>query len=201
MSTGTLQKPRLLLILGDLMILSGIIIGMSMFAGHADIVLLTSWIIIISYAVITKRYFTVIHLILSTIIAVTWVYIARGNYGYNHTYFTIAGMNILPLLAWSLGLIGVSEIFNHFRTKRQLVNFILFIPVFWILLVVIETYAFHVIEIRDTMSGSSLGLPFCNCIHAPVWMRIVYFALGPAYYGLTLIADSIFLKYSNQTTT
>ncbi len=201
MFTEILQKPRFFLVLGDLVILFGIIIGMSVFADQADIVLLASWIFIVSYAVITKRYLTIVHLILSTVIAVTWVYIAKGNYGYNHTYFTIAGMNILPLLAWSLGLIGVSEIFNHFRTKRQFLNFILFIPVFWILLVSIETYAFHVIEIRDTMSGNSFGLPFCNCIHAPWWMRIAYFAMGPAYYGLTIIADSFVIKYSNQTTT
>jgi hypothetical protein len=198
MFSGTLQKSRLFMLLGDLLILSGIIIGMSIFAGHADVVLLLSWIIILTYAIVTKRYFTIIHLILSTIIAIIWVYIARGNYGYNHTYFTIAGMNTLPLMAWSLGLIGVSEIFNHFRTNRQLINFILFIPVFWILLVLIETYAFHVIEIRDTMSGNSIGLPFCNCIHAPWWMRIVYFSLGPAYYGLTILADSQAVKLLNQ---
>lgn len=199
MFTSTFKKTRLFLLIGDLVILSGIITGMSVFAGHADIVLLASWVIIVSYAIITKRYLSVIHLLLSTIIAVTWVYTARANYGYNHIYVTVAGMNILPLLAWSLGLIGVSEIFNHFRTKRQLINFILFIPVFWILLVLIETYAFHVIEIRDTMSGNSFGLPFCNCIHAPWWMRIVYFALGPVYYGLTQLTDSFVIKYVNQT--
>lgn len=199
MATDTLQKPRLFLLIGDLVILFGIIVGMSLFAGYADIVLLASWIIIVTYTLITKRYLSVLHLLLSTLIAVTWVYIARANYGYNHLYITVAGMNILPLLAWSLGLIGVSEIFNHFRTKRQLVNFILFVPVFWILLVLIETYAFHVIEIRDTMSGNSFGLPFCNCIHAPWWMRMVYFTLGPVYYGLTQLTDSFVGKYANQT--
>jgi hypothetical protein len=45
------------------------------------------------------------------------------------------------------------------------------------------------IEIRDTMSGNSLGLPFCNCIHAPWWMRIVYFTMGPVFYFLTLVVD------------
>lgn len=180
----------------DMIILSGIIIFMSIFSGQADIVLLFSWVIIFVYTLITRRYISLLHLLLSTIIAIAWVYIAQGNYGYNHKYMIIAGMNTLPVLAWSLGLIGVSEIFNHFRTRRKILNFILFIPVFWILLILIETYAFHVIVIRDTMSGNSFGLPFCNCIHAPWWMRIVYFTLGPAYYGLTILTDSFVSKYA-----
>ncbi|MFA5971807.1 MAG: hypothetical protein WC780_05610 [Lentimicrobiaceae bacterium] len=194
----TFQKSRTILVIGDFVILSGIIAGLSLFAGHADLVLLASWIIIVSYTLIIKRYLSAIHLVISTFIAIAWVYFAQANYGYNHEYITIAGMNILPLLAWALGLIGVSEIFNHFITKRKLLNFILFIPVFWILLILIETYAFHVIEIRDTMSGNSIGLPFCNCIHAPWWMRIVYFTLGPVYFGLTQLADSLVLSYQER---
>lgn len=195
MNTEILMKSRPTLIIIDVLILAGIIITMSLFTGHADIVLLFSYVITVLYSIITKRYLSLMHLMLSTIIAVGWVYFAKGNYGYNHTYFSIAGMNILPILAWALGLIGVSEIFNHFKSKRKLLNFILFIPVFWILLILIETYAFHVIEIRDTMSGSSIGLPFCNCIHAPLWMRIVYFSMGPVYYALTILADSVAIKY------
>jgi hypothetical protein len=198
MFTMTFQKSRTILVIGDFVILSGIIAGLSLFAGHADLVLLASWIIIVSYTLIIKRYLSAIHLVISTFIAIAWVYFAQANYGYNHEYITIAGMNILPLLAWALGLIGVSEIFNHFITKRKLLNFILFIPVFWILLILIETYAFHVIEIRDTMSGNSIGLPFCNCIHAPWWMRIVYFTLGPVYFGLTQLADSLVLSYQER---
>lgn len=178
----------------DLLILAAILASISLFAGHADIVLLLSWLIVALYTWFTHRKFSFVHLILSTLIAICWVYIARENYGYNHKYITIFHVNILPLLAWSLGLLGVSEIFNHFRSKRRIVNLILFIPVFWFLLLLIETYAFHVIEIRDTMSGNSIGLPFCNCLHAPWWMRIVYFSMGPAYYALTLLADYLLLK-------
>jgi len=198
MFTKAFQKSRTILVIGDFVILSGIIAGLSLFAGHADLVLLASWIIIVSYTLIIKRYMSAIHLVISTFIAIAWVYFAQANYGYNHQYITVAGMNILPLLAWALGLIGVSEIFNHFITKRKLLNFILFIPVFWIMLILIETYAFHVIEIRDTMSGNSIGLPFCNCIHAPWWMRIVYFTLGPVYFGLTQLADSLVLRYQER---
>ncbi len=201
MNTRTLTKSGLFMIASDLIILAGILIGISLFAGHADVILLSSWIIIFIYTTITNRYLSLSHLLLSTLIAFCWVFLAQDNYGYNHAYIVVSGMNILPILAWSLGLIGVSEIFNHFRTKRRLVNFMLFIPLFWILLVLIETYAFHVIEIRDTMSGNTIGLPFCNCIHAPWWMRIVYFTLGPAYYGLTILTDVLIEKNFNSSPT
>jgi accessory gene regulator protein AgrB len=197
MTTDTFLKPGLNIIIIDVLILTGIITAISVFAGHADIVLLLSWIIVAAYTAMAHRYISLSHLLMSTLLAVAWVYLARENYGYNHSYITIAGVNLLPLLAWSLGLVGVSEIFNHFKTKRRINNFILFIPIFWILLILIETYAFHVIEIRDTLSGNTIGLPFCNCIHAPWWMRFVYFSLGPIYYALTMLSDSLILKYSN----
>lgn len=176
-------------LLGDILILLLIIAGISVFQKNADQVLSGFWFAIVLYGLFFKRYTSLIHLVLSTLIAFGWVYIARNNYGYNYTYYTIAGMNLLSILSWALGMIGVSEIFNHIHFKNYFLRFIIFVPVFWVLLILIETYAFHIIEIRDTMSGNSMGLPFCNCIHAPWWMRIVYFTLGPSYYGLTLMID------------
>lgn len=177
------------LLLGDILILLLIIAGISVFQKHADLVLLGFWFAIVLYGLFSRRFKSLIHLVISTGIAFGWVYIARNKYGYNYTYLTIAGMNLLPILSWALGMIGVSEIFNHIHFKNYILKFIIFVPVFWILLILIETYSFHTIEIRNTMTGNSLGLPFCNCIHAPWWMRIVYFTMGPAYYILTLLID------------
>ena len=177
------------LLLGDLLILLLIIAGISVFQKHADLVLLGFWFAILIYSIISGRYKSLIHLVISTGIAVGWVYVARNNYGYNYSYSVIAGMNLLAILSWALGMLGVSEILNHIRFKNYIFRFILFVPVFWIVLILIETYAFHIIEIRNTMTGNSPGLPFCNCMHAPWWMRTVYFIMGPAYYGLTLFVD------------
>ncbi len=199
MNTETLLKSRPYILIIDLLIFFGIIASISLFADHADIVLLLAWVIITLYLLLTKRFLSFSHLILATTIALLWVFIAQDNYGYNHEYFSVAGMNVLPLAGWSLSWLGVSEVFNHFKTKRKLLNFILFIPVFWLLMVLVETYAFHVIEIRDTMSGNAIGLPFCNCIHTPWWMRIAYFTMGPLYYGLTIITDSFAIKYIKPT--
>ena len=179
----------------DFLILAVIIIGMSIFSAYADWALLVSYIFVVLYKVLTRRWKGLMHLGISTVIALIWVFFAQKNYAYNYEYLSVFGMNILPILAWSLGLLGVSELFNYFRVQNDVMNFILFVPVFWLLLILIETYAFHVIEIRDTGSGNAIGLPFCNCIHAPWWMRIVYFTMGPAYYAFTIISDRITADY------
>lgn len=194
MEIGNLTHRKYFFLVSDITILFLIIFGISLFQKYADLVLFSFWFVIFFYSLFLKRYKVIIHLTISTIIALTWVYIARNNYGYNHVYLSFAGMNLLPIMAWSLGLIGVSEIFNHFSFKKLIYNLIVFIPIFWLLLILIEVYAFHVIEIRDINSGNSIGLPFCNCIHAPWWMRVVYFTMGPAYYGLTILADILIGK-------
>ena len=173
----------------DLIILALIIAGISLFQNIADSVLIISWFVIAIYLLCFRRYKSLSHLLISTCIATIWVYLARDNYDYNYSYYTISGMNLLALMSWSLGMLGVLEIFSHFIIKREIVRFLIFILIFWIVLLLIETYAFHVIVIRNTATGTNIGLPLCNCIHAPWWMRIVYFTIGPSYYGITLIAD------------
>ena len=176
-------------LISDLIILMLVIAGISLFQDHADVVLLISWFLIATYIASFRRYKSFSHLMISTFIAILWVYLARNHYDYNLTYYKVAGMNLLAVVSWALGLMGILEIFNHFVFKREIIRFLTFVLIFWIVLILIETYAFHVIVIRNTATGSTTGLPFCNCIHAPWWMRLVYSAMGPVFYGITKITD------------
>jgi hypothetical protein len=129
------------------------------------------------------------HLILATLMAVIWVQFAKEYYGYKYDYLKIFGMNTLPLMAWTLTLLGWGEMCNYLRFKSKLHKFLFFVPSFWFLLILFETVAYHVLEIRNTMTGNYVGLPFCNCLHAPTWMKFVYFSMGPLFYGLSQLAD------------
>jgi hypothetical protein len=189
----SLHNTRLYLNL-DLIFLGIISAGISLFQDRADLVLIISWLIVFVSVLICKRYTSFIHLIISTCIAFLWVYSARDYYGYNHSYYSLAGINLYPLAAWSLGLYGVSEILNHFEIDKNLVRLLIFTLFFWTLLILFETWAYHVIGIRNTSTGINSGLPFCNCIHAPVWMHVVYFSMGPVYYIITISADTILQK-------
>jgi hypothetical protein len=186
---------RYLFMIFDIIIVLIIIAGISVFQDKADIVLIVFWFIIAIYTVYLRRFNSFFHLAISTCIAFIWVFIARDNYGYNYNYMTLAGMNLLPVMAWALGMTGALEIFSNFIIRRKMIRFLTFSLAFGVLLIIVETYAFHIINIRDIASGNSVGLPFCNCIHAPWWMRIVYFSMAPGYYAITSIVDEYINSY------
>jgi hypothetical protein len=182
------EKNKLFLIL-DLIIMLLTITGVSLFQNQADVVLIIFWGFVGLYIWLSKRFDSFTHLIISTCIAFLWVWLARNNYGYNYTYFSVAGLNLLPIAAWSMGLLFVCEILNHLNIGKIILRLVVFAILYWCALIALETYAFHFIGIRNISTGNSNGLPLCNCIHAPWWMRIVYFSMGPVYYIITIVAD------------
>lgn len=181
------SKHRMLL--SDLALAFFIILIFSIFKSHADLVLLISWPIIFCYFLLMGRIKALAHLLLATLMAVIWVQFAKEYYGYKYDYLKIFGMNTLPLMAWTLTLMGLGEMCNYLRFKKKIHKFLFFVPSFWFLLILFETVAYHVLEIRNTMTGNYVGLPFCNCLHAPTWMKFVYFSMGPLFYGLSQLAD------------
>ncbi len=183
------SKHRMLL--SDLAVATFIISLFSIFKSHADLVLLISWPFIFGYFLLMGRIKALAHLLLATVMAVIWVQFAKEYYGYKYDYLKIFGMNTLPLMAWTLTLLGLGEVCNYLRFKSKLHKFLFFVPSFWFLLILFETVAYHVLEIRNTMTGNYVGLPFCNCLHAPTWMKFVYFSMGPLFYGLSQLADRL----------
>ncbi|MCX6220710.1 MAG: hypothetical protein NTZ69_06950 [Bacteroidia bacterium] len=179
------------LLLTDLSIAFTVILIFSLFRAYADWVLLGSWLFIFVYLLQKHRIEAFLHLLLATLMASIWVHFAKDYYGYKFDYLTIFGMNTLPLMAWTLTLLGFGEVCNQLPFKRKIFRFLIFVPVFWVLLILFETVAYHVLEIRNTMTSNFIGLPYCDCIHAPVWMQVVYFAMSPVYYGLSLLTDTI----------
>ena len=63
----------------------------------------------------------------------------------------------------------------------------LFSIIYSFFLVFIETVGYHVFNIHNNMNGAYLGLPVCDCIHAPVWMQISYFLYGPVFFVLAYL--------------
>ena len=189
-----LSDPKRCMFLSDFLIAFCIILLFSVFKGFADLVLVFAWFFILGYMMLTRRTIAVAHLILATFFAVIWVHYAKDYYGYKFDYHRLFGMNLLPLMAWTLALFGLGEVYNYLGLTKKRYKFLLFIPVFWFLLILFETVAYHILEIRNTTTGSFVGLPYCNCIHAPTWMKVVYFSMGPSYYASTLMVDNLIKK-------
>jgi hypothetical protein len=178
----------------DLSIAIGVLLLFAVFRSWGDYVLLISWVLVFGYMMLMKRYEEVSHLLLATVISILWVHFAKEYYAYKHDFVIIFGMNSLPLMAWSLTLFGLYQVCNNYKFRNKAFNFLLFFLVFFVFGIVFETVAYHLLDIRNTMTSQFEGLPICDCVHAPRWMQWAYLALGPVYYVVTLVADGLIEK-------
>jgi len=153
-----------------------------------DVLVIGVYILLYPYLFLTARKTAFYHLYLSTLIALIWVIITNSQYGYNQEMLTIFGLNTFPLFAWASGLFAVYLIYSHWEYKLKYANFIkrmmLFIAIYWPILILVETIAYHLFDIRNLSAVIYAGLPICDCIHAPKWMQISYLAIGPIYFSI-----------------
>lgn len=150
-----------------------------------DSVLIFTFIMLIPYLIITRRKNALVHLFISLIIAVIWTFIAKDFYHYNIDMITVKGLNLYPVFAWSLGLLGIYMIYSHWehilKKKTLIRKVLLFILFYFPMLIFVETIAYHLFNIKDIATAGFPGLPLCDCLHAPTWMQISYFFMGPFY--------------------
>lgn len=153
-----------------------------------DYVVLAAYLLLIPYILITQRKSLYQHFVLASIIALVWMLIAKDEYRYNRDFLTFAGINIYPLFAWAIGLFGAYVIYSHYEhilgEKGFMRQSALFATFYWPLLIAAESIAYHIFGIRNIAASIYPGLPLCDCIHAPFWMQISYFAIGPVFFAL-----------------
>lgn len=135
------------------------------------------------------------YFVLASTISFIWVLVSKKMYGYAHEVLKIFGYNTYPFFGWALGLFIIYLIYEMFRkiykVKIFWKQFILFLIIYWFFLLSAETIAYHFLSIKNLATSMYAGLPFCNCIHAPFWMQMVYLLMGPIYF---LILEIIKLK-------
>lgn len=150
-----------------------------------DYLLIAVFLLLIPYLVLTKRKHLLAHLIVASILAFIWVLIVGERYNYNQSFITIAGINIYSFFAWALGLCAVYTIYEHYKKAIEPVVFfkqlLLFSAIYWPLLIFGETIAYHLLNIKNLYASRYAGLPLCNCMHGPIWLKISYFLLGPIF--------------------
>jgi hypothetical protein len=146
------------------------------------------YLILFICIVINKDKNTIYLLYLSLMISLIWNIIAINQYEYKINMLSIFGLNSFSLFAWAGGLFIIYFIYDYFRKKLKISNFIkktiLFLLIYWILLISAETIAYHVFNFKNIPTAIYQGLPICKCIHAPNWMKISYLSLGPIYFLL-----------------
>lgn len=153
-----------------------------------DVLVIGVYILLYPYLFLTARKNAFYHLYLSSLIALIWMIVTNSQYGYNQEMLTIFGLNTFPLFAWASGLFAVYLIYSHWEHKLKYASFIkkmiLFVAIYWTILILVETIAYHIFDIKNISAAIYAGLPICDCIHAQKWMQISYLAIGPIYFGI-----------------
>ncbi len=157
-------------------------------------------ILLIPYLLLTGRKSLFYHFFVAFSISFIWVLIANERYGYADNNVIIFGLNIFPMFAFTVGLLGTYMIYSRFENilkKRPFIQKLLsFAILYWILLIFAEWIGYHAFGIGNITNANYQGLPFCNCLHAPYWMQAAYFLIGPLFFSICS-----FLGFRNPRTT
>lgn len=186
-----LSNPKSLLLL-DLTLVAGIICSLGSARLHADITMITAYVLLYPYLLLTQRRQTARQLVVASLYACFYFYCAKTEYKYNREMLLVGGYTIYPLFAWALGLFAAVLVFSNltaaFPAQTLASRLTLFAIMYWIFLLSFETAAYHLFNFRDMATAGYPGLPILDCIHAPGWMKAVYLLNGPLYF---LLCESI----------
>lgn len=149
-----------------------------------DFLVMSVYILLFPYLYLTQRKEALNHLAVSSLIALAWVIFANSHYNYNFETLKIFGLNSYPLFSFAVGLFAGYILYSHWehKVKRWCSKLLLFSLIYWPLLILVETVAYYSFGIHNVATGIYAGLPICNCMHAPIWMQISYFLIGPIYF-------------------
>ncbi len=139
-------------------------------------------------------------LMTSFLVALAWMIIARDNYSYGFGFTSVAGINLYPLFAWTIGLFLLYIIHSYYIGKLKKQTFAkklgLFVLLYWPLLIAFEAIAYHIFNIKNLATAAYPGLPLCGCLHAPLWMQIGYFTVGIVFFLLCyFLMNIVFPKH------
>jgi len=151
-------------------------------------------LITVFYLKFTQRQNFIINLIIAFFTALVWVYFAKQNYHYGKNFLEINGFCFYPVFLWGMALFGASLILSHLDpiTKGNLLYKILLNTfLFSATLIIVEYSAYNIFNLKNQATIIYKPIPVINCIHAPVWMQIMYFLIGPIYGTLLYIIEFI----------
>ena len=155
------------------------------------LLLIAVYVLLFPYLILTKRTIAIQHLLLSSVVAIIWMGIANNQYNYQEKMFVFFGINSYPLFGWAVGLFVAYIIYSHWEIKlknpSQMKRLLFFSALYIPTLILVETLFYHGFGIQNAATAIHVGLPICQCIHAPIWMQAAYILMGPIYFALCLL--------------
>ncbi len=154
-----------------------------------DILAIVVYLSLYFYLILTKRKKDIVYLLISSLLSILWTVIAKDNYGYNREMVYIFGFNAFPLFAWATGLAAFYLVYSDIerifiKNSGYAKSFFLFSLLYFFFIIILETIAYHIFDIKNIATAIYPGLPICDCIHAPKWMQASYFLIGLIYFNV-----------------
>lgn len=172
--------------IADKLICAGVLLSLGFSGLRADITMVAVYVLLYPYLYLTGRRLAIRHLLVASLVAGCWFFIAKGQYGYNREMLLIGGYTVYPLFAWAVGLFGVYLMYSYwvriFPNRTLPGKLIFFVVLYWSLLFGSEILAYHFFHFRNIATANYAGLPLVDCIHVPGWMQAAYLLNGPLYF-------------------
>jgi len=184
------KKKGLIILFDILFVILFITIGLVFIPDYS---IIFAYISIVPYLLLTGRKNMGKQFLLATLISLIWILISKEQYGYEDALLTIDSINLFPLFAWASGLFSSYVLYKHYEwifVKKGLIfKLMMYLALYWPTLVILEWIAYHVIKIRNKATSEYAGLPLIDAIHAPHWMQISYFSMGPIMFLISYQLD------------
>lgn len=166
---------------------------------RGDILTIGLFVFLPIYFFLTQRTYMIGYLVIASAISILWQSIAGAQYGYNHDMIKIFYFDAYPLFAWAIGLTSLYTLYLHvekyFKIQSPIFRFFIFFIIYWGLLLPAENIAYHQLNIQNIATTGYPPLPFCNCLHVPIWMQIWYLTAGLGYFVLCKLSKYSFEQH------
>jgi len=176
----------------DLLFFIGVLLMMGL--TNYDVVLVLVLVALYPYLRLTGRLRLFGAFGIAVLMSVAWGYFAVDFYQYALTGLKIGVFNLYPVFFWTYGLFIVKLVYSDlkplFRARGKATKLLIFSSLFWVGLITAEYVAFHLFGIRNLATAGNPGLPLIDAIHAPLWMQVSYFLMGPLYFLLLETAEA-----------
>lgn len=117
----------------------------------------------------------VLPMLIALTVSGTWTAIYKYEY-IGENIFLLQRINIYPLVLWTCGLTCL-YIAHTYVTKRKYI--ILLIAIYLLLLFILETIGYHILNIRLASNYPSLWNS--GVIHGSLLLKLFYITAGPVY--------------------
>ncbi len=177
-------------------VFAAIVVALIVFDAVTAIIL--SYSVMWLFALATRQRELSVRIGIGSVIALGWMLIAKGEYGYANHSVAVYGFNIFPLLAIPSALVAFFLIYETItlwlKPKTAALDWLLVIVLDVLLVTVMEFIGYHIFQIQNLATSQYSGFVWCNCFHAPWWMQLSYYSFPILFFAAFRFVQKHYLR-------